>query len=71
MPEEIELGMMIDPAGKDMSRGWHLVKPDSKTADVASMGIMDWGVVAWRIKGGGRFTVDVPREAGEDEEDEE
>lgn len=64
--DEIELGMMIDPAGKDISRGWHVVGKEGR-GDVESLGVTDWGVMAWRIKGS-RFRVEVPMMEEDEEE---
>jgi hypothetical protein len=61
--DEIVFGAMTDPAGVDVSRGFHVIaNQDKKKTTVKDAGLRDGATVAWRLESEKEFSVDVPAE---------
>lgn len=68
-PDDIVLGAPIDPAGTDVTKGFHVVSGQDSTSRKTTLrdaGLKDGAVLAWKLRADGRFTVEAPAE--EDDE---
>jgi hypothetical protein len=66
--DEIVFGAMIDPAGVDVTRGFHVISnQDKKKTTVKEAGLRDGATVAWKLESESEFKVEAP--ADDDMED--
>ncbi|KAI5780016.1 hypothetical protein EDC01DRAFT_668917 [Geopyxis carbonaria] len=69
-PADVVLGAPKDPM--ELEKGFLVVdEPAGKEITVKDIGVRDWGVLAWKERGGGGFEVEIPVEEEEEDEEEE